>query len=105
MDKMLWDVVIEADEPWHDGLRQRVADAVATFTDSRIERWQGMNLDNILAAYVHEYEGYAGNVHPSADGYVFSALERAQAFADHVRDMVGHEATVKVWRLDAVEDR
>lgn len=102
--KTLYDVVIEADEPWHAGLRQRMVNAVATFTDNKPEDMVPVgefDADALLASYVHDYVGYGANALDDADGFVFSSLDRAQAFADHVRDHVGHEATVKVWSLDA----
>lgn len=99
------EVIIEADEPWHDGLRRSVAEGILAATDSSL----GLDLDDQtvamfdadaqLAANVPAYIGYGSNAHPAAEGFVFETARAAQFVADCLLDHVGHEATVHVWEV------
>lgn len=110
----LWEVVVEADEPWHDGVRIGFAKAVLAAAGSPL--WVGTEIqvahmdyaveahdvdaDATFSEWFSSYQGFGTNVHENADGYCFTDLKEAQTVADTFRDhLAGTGATVKIWRM------
>ncbi len=94
----MYEVYVEATEPWHDGLRRAFNEAVLDYCEVpasmlSVEDYEasmaaepGNNgADGQVAAYDADYVGIGANAHEDADGFVFSSLESAQRFADTMR--------------------
>lgn len=106
----MYEVFIEASEPWSVGQRNAVRDAILTFcecnTASVAEAYTaGFGLDDAdaqLAAFCGpDYAGFGANAHDAADGFVFESQDVAERFADVLRDAVRHIGmTVRMWTLE-----
>lgn len=85
----LWEVFVTADEPWHQELKDAYSRAVLDLVESPLNdseyRDSGEDHDGQLTTGCPSYAGWGTNVHPDAEGPVFSKLADAQRLADLIR--------------------
>jgi hypothetical protein len=105
--KRLYEVSVEADEPWTIGQRKAYNDALLDFVESNLtpedrgKNDEFIDADAQIAAWDNTYLGMGQNAHPEADGPVFESLDRAQKFADLIHyHCSGLRMSVRVFVLE-----
>lgn len=95
MSKTIYEVSIEANEPWTNGQRNAIIQAARRYVgaDCNLQlEVRGINpadyddVDELLNAADDDYLGIGGNVHQDADGYCFKSKTAANNFRIAVDD-------------------